>query len=92
MTFETSQAVAVQRAKVDVLPLSLPPRGLNRVQAAAYVGLGATKFDELVAAKKMPGPKRVGCRAIWDRKQLDSAFEALPDDNDHDDPWEDVAV
>lgn len=79
-------------SRAEVLPRSLPPRGLSRLEAAAYVGMGPTKFDELVAAKLMPGPKRVGSRVIWDRKALDSAFDALPDDNGRDDPWEDVAV
>ena len=35
--------------RVSVLPTSLPPRGLNRVQAAEYIGVSPTKFDELVS-------------------------------------------
>ena len=31
------------------LPPSLAPRGLSRVQASEYIGVGPTKFDELVA-------------------------------------------
>ena len=34
--------------RVSRLPLSLAPRGLSRVQAAEYIGVGATKFDETV--------------------------------------------
>ena len=30
-------------------PISYPPRGLSRDEAARYVGVGATKFDEMVA-------------------------------------------
>ena len=30
------------------LPHGALPRGLNRVEAAAYIGIGATKFDALV--------------------------------------------
>ncbi len=33
---------------VDILPASLAPRGLSRVQSAAYVGVGVTLFDEMV--------------------------------------------
>jgi len=33
----------------NLLPASLPPRGLSRVQSAEYIGVGATLFDEMVA-------------------------------------------
>ena len=59
------------------LPPSLPPRGLSRVQAAEYVGIGATKFDEMVSDGRMPKPKRIDGRTIWDRIKLDAAFAAL---------------
>jgi len=65
------------RPPVSVLPPSLPPRGLSRAQAAAYVGLGVTKFTELVADGRMPKPTRIDGRIIWDRIKLDEAFAAL---------------
>lgn len=61
------------------LPPMLPPRGLSREAAAAYVGVSATKFDQLVADSRMPHPKRVDGRRIWDRLALDAAFDALSD-------------
>ncbi len=64
------------------LPGSLPPRGLQREIAAAYVGISPTKFDQGVDQGWMPKPKRVGTRKIWDRLALDSAFSALPDDGE----------
>jgi predicted DNA-binding transcriptional regulator AlpA len=64
----------------SALPLSLAPRGLSRAQAAEYVGVGATKFDELVADGRMPKPKRIDSRTVWDRVKLDEAFAALGDD------------
>ena len=76
----------------DVLPASLPPRGLSRVEAASYVGISASLFDQMVADGRMPGPKRINRRAIWDRLRLDRAFDELPDDGDRDDPWESAAV
>ena len=63
--------------RIGVLPPSLPPRGLSRVQAAAYVGIGPTKFDEMVADGRMPRPKRIDSRCVWDRVRLDEAFAAL---------------
>jgi hypothetical protein len=59
------------------LPASLPPRGLSRMQAAEYVGIGPTKFDEMVAGGRMPKPKRVDHREIWDRLEIDVAFATL---------------
>ncbi len=70
----------------DILPLSCPPCGLSRVQSAAFVGVGTTKFDEMVADGRMPKPKRVDGRNIWDRLGLQEAFVALPSDEDAN-PW-----
>jgi predicted DNA-binding transcriptional regulator AlpA len=67
-------------AAPSCLPPSLAPRGLSRVQAAEYVGIGATKFDELVGDGRMPKPKRIDGRTVWDRIALDEAFAALGDD------------
>jgi len=60
--------------------LSYAPRGLSREEAARYVGVGMTKFDELVANRRMPKPKRIDGRTVWDRIALDAAFSDLPDD------------
>lgn len=64
-------------ARHDALPPSLPPRGLCREAAAAYVGLGSTKFDELVDDGRMPKPLQVDGRKLWDRRALDRAFDQL---------------
>ena len=61
-------------------PFAYPPRGLNREEVARYIGVGATKFDEMVADRRMPRPKRVDGRVIWDRIKLDIAFTDLPED------------
>lgn len=59
-------------------PISYPPRGLSREEAARYIGVGTTKFDEMVAQRRMPKPRRAGGRVIWDRVELDIAFGDLP--------------
>lgn len=69
----------MSHAAPSCLPPSLAPRGLSRVQAAEYIGIGVTKFDELVAAGAMPKPKRIGGRTVWDRVKVDEAFAALDD-------------
>ena len=71
----------------NILPLSLAPRGLPRVQSAAYIGVGATLFDEMVEDGRMPKPKRINSKTIWDRLELDEAFAALPSDHDAN-PWD----
>ena len=38
------------------------------------------KFDELVGDNIMPSPKRVGSRRLWDVRELDMAFDALPNE------------
>lgn len=62
---------------------SYPPRGLSREEAARYVGVGATKFDEMVNDRRMPRPKRVDGRVVWDRISLDAAFSDLPADGEN---------
>jgi predicted DNA-binding transcriptional regulator AlpA len=70
----------------------IEPRGLSRVEAAAYVGVSPSLFDQMVRDGRMPPPKKVNVRVIWDRRPLDAAFEALPDSGDRN-PWdEEVAA
>jgi hypothetical protein len=60
--------------------IAYPPRGLSREDAARYVGVGITKFEEMVADGRMPRPKRVDGRVIWDRLRLEAAFTDLPEE------------
>jgi hypothetical protein len=61
--------------------IAYAPRGFSRDDAARYVGVGPTKFDEMVADGRMPRPKRVDGRVVWDRLKVDAAFSDLPDDS-----------
>jgi excisionase family DNA binding protein len=61
-------------------PIAYPPRGMSRDEAARYVGVGNTKFDEMVSDGRMPRPKRVDGRVIWDRVRLDMYFTDLPEE------------
>lgn len=65
-------------SRVSVLPPSLPPIGVNRVQAAAFVGVSPSFFDMLVSRGDMPKPRKAGGRSIWDVGELAEAFKALP--------------
>ena len=66
---------------------ALAPRGLSRFEAAAYIGISPTLFDEMVADGRMPKPKRINARTVWDRYQLDSAFEAITTGSERN-PWD----
>lgn len=68
----------------------IPRRGLSREEAAMYVGVGATKFDAMVEDGRMPKPKRVDARKVWDVRKLDLAFEALPDEDGGGSTWADA--
>jgi len=65
-----------------VLHKGISPRGLSRVQAAAYCGVSPSLFDRMVRDRLMPRPVRVYGRVLWDRTSLDDAFAALPNAND----------
>jgi hypothetical protein len=67
--------------KKNVLPPSLAPRGLSRVEAAQYIGVSPSLFDQMVEDGRMPKPKPkpINARKVWDRLRLDLAFESLPD-------------
>jgi excisionase family DNA binding protein len=67
------------------------PRGLSRIEAARYIGVSPSTFDRLVAEGVMPKPKELGARRVYDRAQLDSAFDALGDgelDTDGPNEWD----
>ncbi len=71
----------------DILPVSCPPCGLSRVQSAAFIGVGTTKFDEMVKDGRMPAPKKIDGKTVWYRPGLEESFVALPSDEDAN-PWD----
>ena len=60
-------------------PLHTWPRGLRREDAADYLGISASTFDALVSERRMPEPRQASKgRVVWDRHELDGAFDRLP--------------
>lgn len=55
----------------------VPRRSLSREEAATYVGIGATKFDQLVKTKRMPQPFKIDGRVLWDIRRLDEVLDDL---------------
>jgi predicted DNA-binding transcriptional regulator AlpA len=69
------------------------PRWLRRIEAARWVGMSPSKFDQLVKDRRLPKAKTIDGIVVWDRHQLDGAMELLPDKglSGDDDDWK-VAV
>jgi predicted DNA-binding transcriptional regulator AlpA len=78
----------MSRALSDMRPV--PRRGLSRDEAAMYIGISPSKFDELVADGRMPGPVKIDSRKVWDIRHLDLAFDALPKEDATPNTWEGV--
>lgn len=76
------------------LPDNLPPRGLRREAAAAYLAMSVSKFNQLVAEGRAPAPIRIDRCVVWDRKSLDrffdsmSGFAAADEDQDGSNPFD----
>jgi hypothetical protein len=66
--------VTTQAGRIVVLPV----RGLSRVGAAQYMGIGPTKFDRMVHDGRAPRPRRIDGRLVYDIRELDEAFDRLP--------------
>ena len=66
------------KALSQIRGATMPRRGLSRDEAAMYLGIGVGLFDELRAAGKVAPPRVISNRKLWDIRDLDMAFEALP--------------
>lgn len=60
------------------VPRPVPRRGLSRIEAAMYIGISPSKFDELRKDGRVGPARLIDGRKVWDVRDLDSAFEALP--------------
>jgi hypothetical protein len=67
--------------------------GLQEAEAAAAIGIGATKFRELVDAGRMPKPRLLDHRLVYDVDELRAAFKAMPHEGEQaaGSTWVDVA-
>lgn len=62
----------------DTLPRLPVVFGLAEYEAAAAVGLGTTKFREMVDDGRMPKPRLMGGRMVYDVDELRAAFKSFP--------------
>jgi len=72
------------------------PHALREKDACTYLGLGRTKFREMVAAGQLPKPHRVGGCRLWLVTELKYGFNATigaANDNaplSEENSWDDV--
>ena len=78
----------MSRALSDIRPV--PRRGLSREEAAMYIGISPSKFDELVGDGRMPAPVKIDGRKVWDIRHLDLAFDALSKEDEPPNTWNGV--
>jgi hypothetical protein len=71
----------VSRALSKIRSVGLPRRGLSREEAAIYLGISASTFDELRSRCLIEPPRVIKGRKLWDIRELDLAFDALPREN-----------
>ena len=62
-------------------------RGLRLEEAAAYIGIGRSLFQAMVDDGRMPRPRRINARLVWDMRELDIAFDDLPVDGEAKAGW-----
>ena len=72
----TSRALSANRPAVR--------RGLSRVEAATYLGISPSKFDDLRKTNRIAPPKVLDGRLIFMVERLDEFLDALPDENQAD--------
>jgi len=77
---------------ISILPPSLPPFGVNREQAAELVGVGCSKFDQMVEDGRMPKPIHIDNRRVYDVDDVKRAFKALDGGMENNDAneWDEV--
>ena len=79
-------------SQIDILPLLPVVFGLGEIEAAVAIGVSASKFRLLVKEGRMPRPRRIDNRSVWDIDELRAAFKALPHEGEAEgsNTWADV--
>jgi hypothetical protein len=72
----------MSRSLSKIRATSLPRRGLSREEAAMYLGISSGTFDEMRSTGQVEPPRLTKGRKLWDIRDLDMAFDALPREHD----------
>lgn len=65
-------------ARYDALPPGVLPFAVSREAAAALVGISPSKFDMLVSDGRMPQPRALDGRVLWDVEEVRAAWRSVP--------------
>jgi hypothetical protein len=76
------QRIKMSRSLSKLRLTSLPRRGLSREEAAMYLGISSSTFDEMRATGQVEPPRLIKGRKLFDIRDLDMAFDALPREHD----------
>ena len=58
-------------------PVALSKIGYRRPEAADFVGMKLSKFNQLVKDGRMPKPFKIDGCVVWDGRDLIKAFDKL---------------
>ena len=75
-------AISTMRAPQYRIERPIPRRGLSRVEAAIYLGISPSKFDELRKSGRIGPAKILDSRKLYAIEMLDEFFDALPAEGD----------
>ena len=75
----SATAVTNERRLSPIRPIVR--RGFSRREAATYIGISSSKFDELRKANRIAPPKVLDGRLIFTVERLDEFLDLLPDEN-----------
>ena len=64
--------------RYDAFPPGVLPFAVLREAAASLLGISPSKFDVLVKDARMPAPRVIDARVLWDVEELRVAWRALP--------------
>jgi predicted DNA-binding transcriptional regulator AlpA len=72
----TAEPTIAREKRFEIGP-TYPPRALRAEHAAAYLAMSKASFLRLVEEGTMPPAIKVKGMVVWDRHDLDDAFEEL---------------
>src|SRR5450759_201297 len=81
-TLLASWTRGMNRSLSRIRAQALRRRDLSRGEAAMYLGISGSTFDEMRSTGQIEPPRLIKGRKLWDIRDLDMTFDALPREND----------
>jgi predicted DNA-binding transcriptional regulator AlpA len=82
----------LSRPALSPRDVSLPRFAVRREEAAASVGVSATRFDEWVKDGRMPPGRKIDGVVLWDVGEIREAWERLRDGHHSNNPFDGVVA